>query len=431
MKTREAKMPNNTANLMERILHKENLNAAYLQVKRNGGAPGKDNLTVKEAKFYLKEQGATIIAALYEGSYKPKPVKRIMIPKPEGGERQLGIPTVVDRIIQQAIAQVLHPIYEEQFSENSYGFRPGKNCHMAIQKAKEYICTGNEYVVDIDLEKFFDTVNHDKLLSLMMRDIEDKRVLRLIRKYLQAGALSNGLYSATPEGTPQGSPLSPLLSNIVLNELDKELEKRGHLFCRYADDCNIYVGSIKAAERVMEGVTGYIEKRLKLKVNKTKSAIGRPYDRKFLGFGFYKGKDGEVKIRTHKKSVKRLKEKVKKIVSRSNGKSMRQRIEQLKPILRGWGNYFRIDELPGTMKDIDGWIRRRLRMCYWKEWKLPQTKYRRLVGLGAKEIDARRWSYSRKGYWAIAGSPILTTTVTNRHLESIGYTTLFSFTGKG
>lgn len=431
MKTSEAKIPDNTANLMERILHKENLNAAYLQVKRNGGAPGMDNLTVKEAMLYLKQHGATIRAALYEGSYKPKPVKRIMIPKPEGGERQLGIPTVVDRIIQQAIAQVLQPIYEEQFSGNSYGFRPGKNCHMAIQKAKEYICTGNEYVVDIDLEKFFDTVNHDKLLNLMTRDIEDKRVLRLIRKYLQAGVLSNGLYSATTEGTPQGSPLSPLLSNIVLNELDKELEKRGHLFCRYADDCNIYVGSIKAAERVMEGITGYIEKRLKLKVNKAKSAIGSPYDRKFLGFGFYKGKDGKVKIRTHKKSVKRLKEKVKKIVSRSNGKSMRQRIEQLKPLLRGWGNYFRIDELPCTMKDIDGWIRRRLRMCYWKEWKLPQTKYRRLVGLGAKEVDAKRWSYSRKGYWAIAGSPILTKTVTNRHLESIGYITLFSFTCKG
>lgn len=423
-------MPDNAENLMEAIVERGNLNKAYLQVKRNGGAPGIDGMPVEEALSYLKENGAKIREELFEGSYKPKAVRRATIPKADGGARELGIPTVIDRIIQQAIAQILVPIYEEKFSEHSYGFRPGRSCHQAIHKAKEYISAGNEYVVDIDLEKFFDRVNHDKLMSLIAKDILDKRLLRLIRKYLESGVMIGGLYESTEEGTPQGGPLSPLLSNIMLNELDKELESRGHLFCRYADDCNIYVKSRKAGERVMEGISRFIEKRLKLKVNKEKSAVGSPYERKFLGFGFYKGKDGGVKIRAHKKSISKLKAKVKKITSRSNGKNTQQRIKELTPLLRGWGNYYRIDEMKSTMSDIDGWIRRHLRSCIWKTWKRVRTRFRKLKELGMSECDAIRNANTRKGFWRIAGSKILKFTLTNKYFEDLGFISLCSITAK-
>ena len=423
-------MPNNTESLMEAILERGNLNKAYLQVKRNGGAPGIDGMYVGAVLGYLKKAGTTMIAELLEGSYEPKPVRRVTIPKPDGGIRQLGIPTVIDRIIQQSIAQILIPIYEKKFSEHSYGFRPGRNCHQAIRKAKEYIAAGNEYVVDIDLEKFFDRVNHDKLMSLIAKEILDKRLLRLIRKYLESGVMIGGLYESTEEGTPQGGPISPLLSNIMLNELDKELEARGHLFCRYADDCNIYVRSKRAGERIMEGISRYIEKRLKLKVNKQKSAVGSPYERKFLGFGFYKGKGGQVKIRAHKKSVAKLKVKIKKITSRSNGKNIHQRIRELTPLLRGWGNHFRIDELKATMSDIDGWIRRHLRSCIWKEWKRVRTRIRKLKELGMSREQAIKSGNTRKGYWCIAGSPILKLTLTNKYFENLGFISLSSITAR-
>jgi group II intron reverse transcriptase/maturase len=416
---------------MEAILESSNLSKAYRQVKRNGGSPGIDGIRVGDAGLQTLITGEPLRTELLEGSYKPKPVRRVTIPKPDGGTRDLGIPTVTDRIIQQAIAQILIPLYEKKFSDHSYGFRPGRSCHQAIRKAKEYISSGNEYVVDIDLEKFFDRVNHDKLMSLIAKDIADKRLLRLIRKYLQSGVMIGGLFESTEEGTPQGGPLSPLLSNIMLDELDKELEARGHLFCRYADDCNIYVSSKKAGDRVMEGISTFIEKRLKLKVNKQKSAVGSPYERKFLGFGFYKGKDGQVKIRAHKKSIAKLRAKIRKITSRNNGKNTQQRIRELAPLLRGWGNYYRIDEMKSTMSDIDGWTRRRLRCCKWKEWKRIRTRFRKLGELGLSHEQAIRSANTRKGHWRIAGSPILKCTLTNKYFERLGFVSLCGITAKG
>lgn len=407
-------------NLMERILARTNMNIAYKRVVRNKGSHGIDGMKVDELLTYLKENGENLCKELLEGSYKPKPVRRVEIPKPYGGVRLLGIPTVVDRMIQQAIAQELTPIFEPKFSDYSFGFRPNRNAHQAILKAQEYMNAGYRWVVDIDLAKYFDTVNHDKLMALIAREVKDKRVLKLIRAYLNSGVMINGVKVETEKGCPQGGPLSPLLSNIMLNELDKELEKRNHKFCRYADDNQLYVKSKKAAKRVMESITNFIEGKLKLKVNKDKSAVDRPWKRKFLGYSFYI-KQKDIGIRIHPKSIKKVKSKVKAITSRSNAWSMEYRILKLRQVITGWVSYFRLADMKYICREIDEWTRRRLRMCYWKQWKKIKTKYNNLVKLGIDNYKAWEWANTRKGYWRISNSPILARTFTNKFFETLGY----------
>jgi len=409
----------NASKMLEKVLERENLNLAYKRVKKNGGSHGVDGMKVEELLPYLKQYGENLRQALLEGKYRPQPVRRVEIPKAEGGIRLLGIPTAVDRMIQQAIAQVLSPIFEKEFSNHSYGFRPGRNAHQAIDQARQYINEGYNVVVDLDLEKFFDRVNHDKLMYLLSKRIRDKRVLKLIRAYLESGVMLGGLTSATREGTPQGGPLSPLLSNVMLHELDKELEKRGHRFCRYADDCNIYVKSMKSGKRVMDGVTRFIEKRLKLKVNRDKSAVDYPTNRKFLGFSFYCIK-GETRIRVHPKSLKRLKARLKELTGRSIGISMEARIDRLNQTIQGWVNYFQLADMRVHCQRTDEWLRRRLRMCYWKQWKKIGARLGNLVRLGVPRPKAWEFANTRKGYWHIANSYILATSLTNEFFRNLG-----------
>jgi len=408
------------SNLLERILETDNMNLAYKRVKANKGSHGVDGMTVDELLQFLKQNGDQIKQSILEGTYRPKPVKRVEIPKDGGGIRLLGIPTVLDRVIQQAIAQVLSPIYEKEFSENSFGFRPGRSAHQAVKKCKEYIEAGYTWVVDIDLARYFDTVNHDKLMRLLSEKIKDGRVLSLIRKYLQSGVMINGVVMETEEGCPQGGNLSPLLSNVMLNELDKELTKRGLKFCRYADDCNIYVRSRKAANRVMESITRFIEGELKLKVNREKSTVDRPWKLKFLGFSFYHKKGG-IGIRVHPKPVKKFKQKLKEITGRSNGKSMAQRMLKLNQSITGWVNYFGIADMKGIAQSLDEWLRRRIRMCFWKQWKKIKTRHDNLVRLGIDNSKAWEYANTRKGYWRISNSPILARTLTNEHLKKLGF----------
>ncbi len=409
--------------LLEDILHRDNLNLAYKRVKDNKGSHGIDGMTVNELLQFLKEHGAQLRQSILEGTYTPQPVRRVEIPKPDGGKRLLGIPTVVDRVIQQAIAQVLTPIYEMQFSVNSYGFRPGREAKQAIRKCKEYIEAGYTWAVDIDLAKYFDTVNHDKLMRLLSETIEDSRVLSLIRRYLQSGIMLNGVVQQSEEGVPQGGNLSPLLSNIILNELDIELTKRGLKFCRYADDANIYVRSEKAAKRVMASITRFLEEQLKLKVNKEKSTVDRPWKLKFLGFSFYH-KKGELGIRVHPKPVKKFKQKLKEVTGRSNAMSVEERREKLRQCIVGWVNYFGMADMKATARALDEWLRRRIRMCYWKQWKKISAKRDNLVKLGLDERKAREYANTRKGYWHTANSPILTRTLTNERLRKIGFITV-------
>jgi len=409
--------------LLERIIDRNNLNQAFKRVKANKGSHGIDGMKVDELLQYLKENGDSLRQSLLEGSYKPNPVRRVEIPKPNGMKRPLGIPTAVDRVIQQAISQVLSPIFEKIFSDNSYGFRPNRSAHQAILKCKEYMDNGYIWAVDIDLEKYFDTVNHDKLIGLIYKEIKDIRVISLIRKYLQAGVMINNTLSTTERGVPQGGNLSPLLSNIMLNELDKKLEKRGLNFCRYADDCNIYVKSRKAAERVMKSITRFIEEDLKLKVNKEKSKVDRPWKLKYLGFSFYTKKD-EMGIRAHDNSVRKLKATLKKITSRSNAMSMEYRAVKLKQIITGWINYFKLADLKRILSKLDKWLRRRLRLCYWKQWKKIKTKHDNLVKLGLDSFKAWEYANTRKGYWRISNSPVLARTLSNNYLKEQGFITL-------
>lgn len=410
--------------LMERILSRENLLSALKRVERNRGSYGVDEMPVQNLREHIQNHWESIKMELLEGTYTPQPVRRVEIPKPDGGVRLLGIPTVTDRFIQQAIAQVLTTIYDPMFSDNSYGFRPNRSAHDAVRKAKGYIQEGYRWVVDIDLEKFFDKVNHDRLMGTLAKRIEDKRLLKLIRKYLKSGIMINGVVASSEEGTPQGGPLSPLLSNIVLDELDIELEKRGHKFVRYADDCNIYVKTKKAGNRVMSSLTSFIEGKLKLKVNLNKSAVDRPWKRKFLGFSFTFHK--EPKVRIAKESVKRMMHKVREITSRKKPYQMDYRIKKLNQYLMGWCGYFALADTPSIFRNFDSWIRRRLRMCMWKDWKHPRTKVRKLIGLGVPKGKAFEWGNSRKGYWRISNSPILHRTLGNSYWSSQGLKSLLS-----
>ena len=410
--------------LMEQILSRENLLSALKRVERNKGSHGVDEMPVQNLRKRILEHWETMKMELLEGTYEPQPVRRVEIPKPNGGVRLLGIPTVTDRFIQQAIAQVLTSLYDPTFSAHSYGFRPTRSAHDGVRKAKGYIQEGNRWVVDIDLEKFFDKVNHDKLMGRLAKRIKDKRLLKLIRKYLKSGIMINGLVTNSEEGTPQGGPLSPLLSNIVLDELDKELEKRGHKFVRYADDCNIYVKTKKAGYRVMNSITSFIEGKLKLKVNLNKSAVDRPWKRKVLGFSFSNGK--EPKVRIAKESVKRMKNKIREITSRKKPYSMDYRISKLNQYLMGWCGYFALADTPSIFIKFDSWIKRRLRMCMWKDWKKPSTKVRKLIGLGIPIGKAYEWGNSRKGYWRISNSPILHRSLGNSYWSSRGLKSLIS-----
>lgn len=409
-----------TNNLLEKILARDNMLIAMKRVISNKGSHGVDGMKYDELRDFVISHWHTIKLKLLEGTYKPSPVRRVEIPKPNGGIRLLGIPTVLDRMIQQAIAQVLTKIYEPTFSNNSYGFRPGRSQHQAIKQSLEYINQGNRWVVDMDLEKFFDKVNHDILIERISRKVYDQRVLNLVRKYLKSGIMLNGVVASNDEGTPQGGPLSPLLSNIMLDEVDKELEKRGHRFCRFADDCNIYVKSRKAGNRVLSSIKKLIEGDLKLKVNNEKSAVDLVSRRKFLGFTFYFSKSG-AQIRIHKSSYEKFKSKIKKITNRNKGISMDFRVFRLNEMTMGWINYFGIAKAKGNIQNIESWIRRRLRACIWKQWKLLRTRYKNLVKLGIDKYKAYQYSNTRKGYWRISNSPILSKTLTNKYLENLGY----------
>lgn len=406
--------------LLEKILEPNNLNIAYKRVKENRGSHGVDGMSVDELLPFLKQNGAQIRKSILQGTYRPSPVRRVKIPKPDGKVRLLGIPTVTDRVIQQAIAQILSPIFDSLFSNSSYGFRPGRDAKQAVDKCKQYIEEGYTWTVDIDILNYFDTVNHDKLIRLISQTIKDGRVISLIRKYLKSGVMAGGVVIETEQGTPQGGNLSPLLANIMLNELDRELEARGLKFCRYADDINIYVKSRKAAQRVMVSITKFIEDKLKLKVNKEKSTVDRPWKLKFLGFSFYYKKAG-VGIRVHSSSVRKFKQKLKEITARSNAMSMSYRMLKLKTLITGWVNYFGIADMKEIVKSLDEWLRRRIRMCYWKQWKKIKTRHDNLIKMGVENSKAWEFANTRKGYWRIAASPILTSTFTNDRLKKLGF----------
>lgn len=411
--------------LMEKILDKDNMNEAFKRVKKNKGSHGIDGLTIDELQEYLKEHGEHLRKAILEGNYIPIPVRRVEIPKDNGKKRKLGIPTVVDRVIQQAMTQVLSPIFEKTFSDNSFGFRPKRSCHDALKKCKEYINAGYKWAVDIDLASYFDTVNHDKLIGLIYKEVKDIRVISLIRKYLQSGVMEKGVVIATDEGVPQGGNLSPLLSNIMLNELDRELTKRGLKFVRYADDCNIYVRSRKSANRVMTSITKFIEGTLKLKVNKEKSTVDRPWKLKFLGYSFYQAKGG-ARFRVHEMAVRKMKNHLKELTGRNKIKQIDITYTKIKQKMVGWINYFKLADMKGLLKTMDEWLRRRIRMCYWKQWKKIKTKYKNLLKLGAIKQKAWEHANTRKGHWRTAKSPILQTTITNSKLEKAGLISLYN-----
>lgn len=405
--------------LLENMLSDENIMEAYKQVKRNKGASGVDGMTVEELKGYLDENLDIIREQIRMRKYKPSPVRRVEIPKDNGGTRNLGVPTVIDRLIQQAIVQVLTPIYEPIFSDSSYGFRPNRCCEMAIIKALEYMNDGYEWVVDIDLEKFFDNVHHDKLISLIMKNVKNGEIVSLIRKFLVSGIMIDDEYKESVIGTPQGGNLSPLLSNVVLNELDKELEARGLKFVRYADDCIILVQSSKAADRVMKNVSKYIENKLGLKVNMTKSKVSKPNDIKYLGFGFYKERyTGVYKAKPHEISINKLKEKLKKLTTRSWSIAWEYRCLKIKQLITGWINYYRIGNFKTKCREIDKWIRFRIRMYLWKKWKTVKNREKQLRKLGAYPWQAKTWANCRKGYARCASTFLKI--VTNQLLQRKG-----------
>jgi len=408
--------------LMEAVVSRGNLMLAYERVMRNKGSAGVDGIGITEFKAHLQRHWPTIRARLLAGQYMPSPVRRVDIPKPQGGVRTLGIPTLTDRLIQQALYQVLLPIFEPTFSVHSYGFRPGKNAHQAVQQAQRYVAEGNRVVVDLDLEKFFDRVNHDLLMGRLAKKIADRRVLRLIRRYLVAGMMADGLISPRREGTPQGGPLSPLLSNILLTDLDRELERRGHKFCRYADDCNIYVRSQRAGERLLASLTRFLAERLKLKVNETKSAVAPPWRRKFLGYSLTWHKAPRRRIAPQ--SRERLVRKIRAVLRGARGRSLRHTIDQLNPILRGWAAYFRLTEAKGALEELDGWIRRKLRCILWRQWKRPYTRARNLMKAGLAEERAFRSAFNQRGPWWNSGASHMNQACRKSFFDRLGLVSL-------
>ena len=414
-----------TAQLMEAVVERSNMVLALRRVECNRGTAGIDEMTVGELRGYLKEHWPKIKEKLLEGKYQPVAVRRVEIAKPSGGMRQLGIPTVVDRLIQQALNQVLSPIFDPSFSNSSYGFRPGRSAHQAVRQAQAYVASGRRWLVDIDLEKFFDRVNHDILMSRVARRVSDKRVLLLIRRYLQAGIMEGGLMTASREGTPQGGPLSPLLSNIVLDDLDKELERRGLWFCRYADDCNIHVNSRRAGQRVLASVRNFLERRLRLKVNLEKSAVARPWQRKFLGYSITFHIQPRLKVA--KGSVKRIREKLKESFRRARGRRLDRFIEhELNPILRGWGNYFQLSEVRGTFEELDQWVRRKLRQMLWRQWKRNHTRAVRLIQRGLSRERAMKSAGNGRGSWWNSGASHMNEAFPKRYFDQLGLLSLLN-----
>jgi group II intron reverse transcriptase/maturase len=409
--------------LLEEIISKSNMHLAYERVVGNKGAAGVDGIGMLDFASEVRAKWPLIKSQLEKGEYHPQAVKRVKIPKANGGVRLLGIPTYMDRMIQQAISQVLTEIYDPEFSANSYGFRAEKNAHQALEKAREYINAGYSHVVDLDPEQFFDRVNHDYLMNELSRKVHDKRLLKLIHSILRAKIQEQDNQIPCKQGVPQGGPLSPLLSNIILDKLDKELERRGHRFVRYADDCSIYVKSKRAGERVMESISTYIEKELKLKVNVEKSIVARPWQTKLLGFTFYH-KKGCKGITVHRKSISTYKDKIRAITCRSKPYAMEDRLMQIRQLNQGWGNYFKLSEARSAFAALDEWVRCRVRLCYWKQWKNPKTRIRQLERLGAKPYVAYQWGNTRKGYWRIAHSPILQRTINNTFLKKEGLLSL-------
>ena len=408
--------------LMERVVERSNMKLAYQRVVENKGAAGVDEMPVSELKDWLAVHWPSVKKALLDGAYLPRPVRRVDIPKPTGGVRTLGVPTVVDRLIQQALHQALQPLFEPTFSEGSYGFRPGRGAHQAVRQAQAYIREGKRWVVDLDLEKFFDRVNHDVLMARVARRVGDARVLKLIRRFLEAGMMRAGVVEARTEGTPQGGPLSPLLSNILLDDLDRELERRALAFCRYADDCNIYVGSRAAGERVMNGIRVFLEDTLRLRINAAKSAVARPWERKFLGFSVTAQR--ETRLRIAKQSVQRLMQRVRDLLRVGRGRSLPHTIETLNPLLRGWINYFRLTESKRALEELDGWLRRRLRCLLWRQWKRRMTRTRRMRALGLATARARISSLNGRGPWWNAGASHMQAALPVASFTSMGLVSL-------
>jgi len=408
---------------MEAVVERENMWLALRRVEANRGSAGVDKMPVDQLRPYLREHWPRIKEELLDGRYKPSPVRAVEIPKPGGkGMRMLGIPTVVDRLIQQAVHQVMTPVFDPDFSESSYGFRPGRSAHQAIVQARSHVAAGKRWVVDIDLEKFFDRVNHDVLMSRVARKVRDKRLLRLIRRYLQAGLMADGLVSVRREGTPQGGPLSPLLSNILLDELDKELERRGHCFCRYADDCNVYVQSRIAGERVMGSLRRFLDRRLRLKVNAAKSAVARPWNRRFLGYSMTFHKVPRLKVAPT--SVERLRAKLRETFRTGRGRSLKRVVEDLAPVLRGWMNYFQLAEVKGVFEDLDGWIRRKLRCVIWRQWKRRHTRAKNLMRCGLAEDRAWRSASNGRGPWWNSGASHMNDAFRKAYFDQMGLVSL-------
>jgi RNA-directed DNA polymerase len=420
---REPESPASTNRLMEEVCERGNLKQALRQVKANKGSAGTDGMTVGQLADYLKQHWPAIREQLLNGTYEPKPVRRVEIPKPDGGVRKLGIPTVLDRFVQQAVMQVLQRRWDRTFSDHSYGFRPGRSAHQAVAQAQQYIAEGHGWCVDFDLEKFFDRVNHDKLMGQVAKRVGDKRLLKLIRAFLNAGVMENGLVSPSVQGTPQGGPLSPLLSNLVLDELDRELERRGHRFVRYADDCNIYVRSERAGQRVMESITRFITQQLKLKVNEAKSAVARPQERKFLGFSFTAGP--EVKRVIAPKALDRFKQRIREITRRAKGVSMETTMEELAPYMRGWRSYFGFCETPEVLIYLTRWVRLRLRAALWRQWKTPRRRPAALLELGVRPRLASNTAGSGRGPWYLARAKALSVGLSNAYFKSLGLPSLF------
>jgi RNA-directed DNA polymerase len=414
-----------TTQLMEAVVERSNMVLALRRVEQNRGSAGIDEMSAEELRGYLKEHWPKIKGKLVEGSYQPVAVRRVEIAKPSGGMRQLGIPTVIDRLIQQALNQVLSLIFDSNFSQSSYGFRPGRSAHQAVRQAQAYVASGKRWLVDIDLEKFFDRVNHDILMSRVARRVSDKRVRLLIRRYLQAGIMEGGLMTANREGTPQGGPLSPLLSNIVLDDLDKELERRELWFCRYADDCNIHVSSRRAGQRVLASVSNFLERRLKLKVNLEKSAVARPWQRKFLGYSMTAHIRPRLKVA--RQSVKRIREKLKERFRRGKGRRLDRFIEQeLNPILRGWGNYFQLAEVEGTFEELDQWVRRKLRQMLWRQWKRSHTRAARLIQRGLSSERAWKSAGNGRGSWWNSGASHMNEAFSKRYFDQLELVSLLN-----